>query len=157
MLIFVSQLTYEILSTKYAFAIGNINNFILLNKLPVFIASLSLFLYIKNLKIESKLINHISQTSLGVYLIHDNYFIRIFLWRYIFKNNSYYHSNYLFIHSIISITFTFIICVIIDIIRIKIFENNLFPLFLKMYNKFIFKIKQSVIYKKIINKSKKII
>lgn len=156
-LIFVSQLLLELMATKYTFALDKINYFIGLNKLPVLITSLLLFGYIKNLNIKNELINHISQTSLGVYLIHDNYFVRILLWQFIFKNNNYYQTNFLFIHAVIAIILTFVICVIIDIIRIKIFENNLLPLFFKLYDKFTFKFKQSAVYKMLQEKRKNFI
>ncbi|MDW1821111.1 acyltransferase [Vibrio sp. Vb1018] len=77
--------------------------------------SVSIFLYFKQLSIGSfKIINTISSTMFGVYLIHDNFLVRPFLWRELFNNASYLNSDNLYFHSILSITVVFISCSFID-------------------------------------------
>ena len=46
------------------------------NFLPIFFSSISLFLFFKEIKISSKVINFISSLTFGVYLFHDNPIIR---------------------------------------------------------------------------------
>ena len=87
----------------------------------ILISSISLFSFFKNLKTKNnKYINLIASSVFGVYLIHDNMFIRPYIWKELFKNNDYYFSNYLYIHSFIAIILVFIISIIIDLFRIKI-------------------------------------
>jgi len=100
-----------------------------MNKLTVLFCSVTLFLAFKNLKIKNnKVINSIAATMFGVYLIHDNRYLRPFLWQDLFHNNTYYESSYLLIHAVIVILFVFWICTIIDMIRIKLVEKPILKL-----------------------------
>lgn len=91
------------------------------------LSALSLFLFFKNLHIgDSKFINQIALSMFGVYLIHDNLFVRPFLWHQIFQNASYFDSSYLFLHALVVIALTFVICTVIDQIRIMVLEKPLF-------------------------------
>jgi surface polysaccharide O-acyltransferase-like enzyme len=100
-----------------------------MNSLPLLFCSISLFLYFKNINIGSnKIINSVSATTFGIYLIHDNNLIRSYLWVNIAKNNSYYHSNWLFLHAIVTIILVFIVCLFIEYFRIECIEKPLFNL-----------------------------
>ncbi|WP_415338254.1 hypothetical protein [Clostridium perfringens] len=108
------------------------------NRLPIAICSISLFLVFKNLRVKSnKFINTISATTFGIYLIHDNTYVRPFLWNNILKNSEYLNSNFLVIHAIVSITIVFIICSIIDYLRKKLIEKPLLELISRNEDKFI--------------------
>ncbi len=90
--------------------------------------SLSAFLVFKNVHIRrSKLINTVAASTFGVLLIHTNSnSMRSFLWRNLFHNTSFYGSNYLFLHAFCAVIGTYIVCFLIDIIRIKLIEEPLF-------------------------------
>lgn len=80
------------------------------------------FLLFATLTINSKFINNVSKTMLGVYLIHTNKLLRSYVYKY-FGMTSYMNSGvkvlfFLFVHSII----LFILCSLIDFIRIFIFR-----------------------------------
>nr|WP_207717962.1 acyltransferase [Clostridium beijerinckii] len=95
-----------------------------MNSLPMFICSISLFLYFKKLDIGSKkIINSISLTTFGIYLIHDNNLVRSYLWEHIAKNNSFYNSRWLSLHAIITISLVFFICMVIEGMRINFVEK----------------------------------
>lgn len=95
-----------------------------MNSLPMFICSISLFLYFKKLDIGSKkIINSISLTTFGIYLIHDNNLVRSYLWEHIAKNNSFYNSRWLSLHAIITISLVFFICMVIEGMRINFIEK----------------------------------
>lgn len=81
---------------------------------------------------KSKFINVVSSATLGVYLIHDNLFIRPYLWKKIFKSELMYSSKYLIIHAIFTIITVYIICTIIDLIR-QITIERLYLLFIDKY------------------------
>ncbi|WP_271813224.1 acyltransferase [Clostridium beijerinckii] len=95
-----------------------------MNSLPMFICSISLFIYFKKLDMGSKkIINNISSTTFGIYLIHDNNLVRSYLWEHIAKNNSFYNSRWLSLHAIVTISLVFFICMIIEGVRINFIEK----------------------------------
>lgn len=103
-------------------------NFIFLgyNMLTTFIASISLFIFIININIKNtkiiKLITIFSPVTFGVYLIHTNPMI----FNYILKNSFIEYVNYNFVLLILFIIITaiviYLICTIIELFRIKLFN-----------------------------------
>lgn len=94
-----------------------------MTNLVCLIASVSLFLVFRNINIKNnKIINLISSTTLGIYLIHDNVYIRENLWNNWFDVDKYALNDNFIIFAIITIMIVFIGCSIIDFIR-KIFEK----------------------------------
>lgn len=144
-LIFITQIILEIVASKYIIVADIINYFAGLDKITVLICSTSLFMYFKNLKIQNNIINKIAETSLGIYLIHDNIFMRTFLWEIIFNNNKYYSSNFLIFHSLIAIITVYIFCLSIELLRIAI-ENKILPHTYNIYDIIKKKIKGTKIY-----------
>lgn len=94
------------------------------NNLLILIISIELFLVFLGIKpFYSKFINIIGCSTFGVYLIHDNYLMRAYLWKTIFRNSDYYHSKYLILHAICTIIIVYIGCTVIEIIRQNTFEK----------------------------------
>lgn len=121
-----------------SFFINNIRYLACINSPFVLIIAISLFIYFASKELYyNTYINELSKCTLGVYLLHDNYILRPYLWKIILKNEEYYYSKYLIIHSITSIFFIFVMCSIIDYIRIKVIE----PYWIKIYDFFYYKIK----------------
>ena len=86
-------------------------------------AALCLLIGFKHLNIKhSKIINTLAAATFGVYLIHDNNFVRPFLWHEVFKNASYQNSPYLIPYSIAVIFIVYLSCTVIELIRSKIFK-----------------------------------
>jgi surface polysaccharide O-acyltransferase-like enzyme len=133
--------------------------FISMNNLPMLFCAITLFLGFKNLKIkDNKIINGIAASMFGVYLIHDNYFVRPFIWKNVFQNSAYYDSPYLIIHALIVTFLVFVACVVVDQIRIKLIEEPFFKLVDKKWNGItvltnIFKNKFEVILARICDKA----
>jgi len=113
-----------------------INYFANMNNIVVLISSVSLFMCFKNIKIQSNFINKIASTTFGVYLIHSNYFMHEFIWGKLFNNTKYYISNdyKILIHASISISLTYIICVVLDLFRIYCIEKWTLPIIYKISN-----------------------
>jgi hypothetical protein len=88
------------------------------------------FLFFKNLKIGySKFINTIAASAFGVLLIHANSdTMRQWLWKDILDNVGHYNSN-IFLHAILCVLGIYIICTIIDFIRIHTIEKIFFKYF----------------------------
>lgn len=107
------------------------NYFAILNNKSIFIYILasSLFIFTINMKFRNiKVINQISSLTLGVYLIHDNIFVRKLLWDKIIPvsqiaNHSLFNLIFeVFIYTIV----VFIFCLLIEYCRqysIKIFNT----------------------------------
>ena len=103
-----------------------------MNKFPLVIVSISLFLIFKNLNMkENKFINFVAQSTLGVCLIHENYLVAPVLWTEIF-NNANLSSFKLLFHCAFSITCIYIVCTIIDKLRFYIFEKPFFKILDKL-------------------------
>ena len=91
------------------------------------LTSISLFNYFRNLEIRpSKLINTISASTFGVLLIHANSnAMRTFLWNDVCDCTSLHSSLYLPLYSIIIVLIVYVICTIIDMLRINFLEKPL--------------------------------
>lgn len=100
---------------NYALGLSQLNSPITL------ICSIYIFIYCTKIKSNSKIINTISSTTLGIYLLHDNILMRKYIWQYISPNINYIHFPY--IHAIIKIIIIFIVCSIIEYIRIITFKK----------------------------------
>lgn len=88
----------------------------------VIIQSVAFVLFFSTLNLKSKIINNLSKLTLGVYLIHDNNFIRENLYKWVGIDNGNF-NNYSFILYIMAITVAiYISCSLLEWIRQKIFQ-----------------------------------
>ena len=149
LLIVLSVILFDILGQVNSFFVSKEVYFRDMNKFPMLLCSLAMFLTFSKLSIKNnKHINNIALTMFGVYLIHDNPLVRNALWINIFKNQEYINSKFLILHAITAILSVFVVCIVIDYIRIIIIEKPLFKLIDKKEDKIkiifskIFKIKQ---------------
>lgn len=90
--------------------------------------SVSIFLFFKNINIRnSRIINTAAASTFGILLIHANSStMRRFLWGTVFDNVSMYNSKYIVLHSIFAVVMVYLVCLILDMIRIIIIEKPLF-------------------------------
>ena len=124
-LTFVSAVIFDIIGTKIAFVGSHATFFYDMQRLPILAISLSLFIGFSKLDIGyRKFVNTISSTTFGIYLIHDNGYVRPFLWKTVFQNASYSDSNLLIPYSLVVIAVVFVGCSIIELVRIHLIENN---------------------------------
>ncbi len=95
------------------------------NTLLAVVNGISSFLFFKNLKIRySSMINSVAGSTFGVLLIHANSdSMRRWLWKDVLNNVGMYNSSMTFIHAIGSCLGIFACCVVIDRIRIFLFEK----------------------------------
>ena len=87
---------------------------IYLNTIYTLIISVWLFVKFSTLKIHNNFINFISASMFGVYLIHDNRYIRPYLWDNLLNLDRIINSQFSIFLSLITIISVFIICIIID-------------------------------------------
>lgn len=92
------------------------------NNIFVLIASISYFLFFKTLSIESKVINRLSLSVFGVYLIHDCDILRNFLYKWLgIYDIGIYSYKYVFYVIIVALDI-FIVCLLIERIRYILFS-----------------------------------
>ncbi len=95
------------------------------------------FMMFKNLKIKyNKFINTVSATTFGILLIHSHSStMRQWLWKDVLHNAEMYSSKYLVLHAIASVIVVFIVCSLLDMLRIKFIEAPAFRLWDKYLEK----------------------
>ena len=116
-----------------------------------FILALSVLLLIifKNLKIKNnKMINKIAATTFGIYLVHDNIFLKEIIWKQIVRGNEFINSPLLIINAICGVIGVFIISMLIDIIVEKLIVKN----FVKILSKIYHRIRNTNLYIQVENK-----
>lgn len=108
------------------------------NKILALLTAVAAFCFFKNLKIKHyKFINTVAASAFGVLLIHANSDdMRKWLWQDTFNNVSQYDSSYLVLHAIGSVIIIYIVCTLIDIVRIKIIEKPFFSWYDKRIRKY---------------------
>lgn len=95
-----------------------------MNMLPILAVSVLLLLGFLNLNLGcNSLINIVSSATFGVYLIHENNYIRPRLWGTIFNNSAYADSSFLIPYTVLQIVVVFIACTLIELIRIYCVER----------------------------------
>ena len=124
-LTFSTVILFDYLGIKHSFFANRITTFYDMWDLPIIIISVLLFLGFIKINIPyNKYINAISAATFGVYLIHENGYIRPIIWDSIFKTVSYSNSNMLIPYSLFVIVAIFAGCTIIEVARIQLIENN---------------------------------
>ena len=121
---FILSILFEIIFDKLAI---NYNSyyFILINKeisvgissILIFLTSFGIICLFKDIEFHSKIINFISGSVLGIYLIHANKNIAPFIFNVWLKTKDYNEDYYFFYKYFGKVFIVFIICLIIDIIR----------------------------------------
>ena len=101
------------------------------NKVMALVTSLCLFILFRTIRIPySKLINSIGATTFGVLLIHaHNNTMRQWLWRDLFDNVGHLSIPHYANRSLGVVVLVFIVCAIIDYLRIVFFERPLLDIY----------------------------
>lgn len=102
------------------------------NNFLIFVLGLSIFVeFINQNEFYNKTINYIASSSLGIYLIHDNFILRPIIWKVV-NIEKYMNTTYFWLYEIGVVTIIFGICLIIDKIRQRFIEK---PLLTFVYDK----------------------
>jgi hypothetical protein len=102
------------------------------------ISSILLFIGFKNIHIEqSKIINTIASSTFGVLLIHANSdTMRRWLWGDICQNVEWFNSPWMPLHAIGCVLSIYVVCVIIDKVRIYFIEKPTFVMIDKILSRY---------------------
>ncbi|MEG1559646.1 MAG: acyltransferase [Clostridia bacterium] len=127
----ISVIFIDVLAINDAF-FKNVGVYMLAqNKLPMLIASISMFLVFNNIKSlgSNKIINTIAGTTFGIYLIHDSSAFRVVLWRNIFRPDLFPNTLLLPVYIFAAAAFVFLIGMGIDFLRQYLLEKPMFFLY----------------------------
>ena len=107
---------------------NQINMFYNYNTIFIFMASVGLFMFFKNIKLKEifpKTIETVSKATFGVYLIHENFLVRSVLYTKVLKVMSFAKKPLLIKGSAMigSVLAVFIVCIIIDLMRERLFRR----------------------------------
>lgn len=94
----------------------------------------SLFMFFKNIKMKNiKFVNIIASATFGVLLIHANGdTMRRWLWVDFLKNTEYFDSKYLVLHAVASVACIYVVCTLIELVRIYLIEKYVLKLWDKL-------------------------
>lgn len=82
------------------------------------------FLFFETLSIKSKFINFVSSTTLGIYLIHDNSYVRSIIYKaFSIDMGGFIYSKMHIIYALLMTFVIFFVCSIIEMIRLFIFRK----------------------------------
>lgn len=117
------------------------------NKVLALVTAFCAFMFFKNLNLgHIKNINKIAASAFGVLMIHANSdTMRQWLWKDTLNNVNAYHSNYLLPHAFGSVIAVYIICSLIDMLRIRFLEKPFFKWYDKKINKINIKLFKSLL------------
>ena len=101
------------------------------------------FLFFRDLPIRpSKAINTVAASTCGVLCIHANSdTMRQWLWKDLLKNTEHYASGWMPLHAVGSVLAVFVLCVLIDLVRIYLLER---PFFSGIWDKYFPRLKNAV-------------
>lgn len=111
------------------------NFYIRENSIFVMLSSMAIFLFFLKLpKKSNKFINKIASATLGVYLIHDNIYMRKYLWHDLLNTQDKFFSVDFLAYSVVIVIIVYIACTIIDLIRQATIEKIYLKIIDKFYN-----------------------
>lgn len=102
---------------QYKPAFGMFNN-------PIVLAeSAMLILFFRDFTFSSKFVNTVAGTTLGIYAIHENPYVRDWLWKVANFSNKHLYDTLIYIPIvIITVLLVFAGCCVIELLRLKLFE-----------------------------------
>lgn len=124
-LTYLSAVFFDLLGKRYAFFGEHATYFYQMSKLPILLISITLFIGFLGLNIRySRFINTIASATFGIYLIHDNVFVRPFIWETVFEDALYSDRDILIPYSLMVIALVFVVCMLIELFRVYVVEKR---------------------------------
>ena len=127
-LTFVSVILLDMLSVKHEYFADKTFYFYVINRVPLLVISLFLFLGFSRLRIRpNRAINFLASAMFGVYLIHDHSYVRYFLWLDLFHNMDHAHDSLLILRFAGEVAFVMTGCTLIEMARLHLLEKRYMP------------------------------
>lgn len=116
---FIIYIGCALITTLASLKIGRVWDY---NFIFNLIGSVALFELFRSINIKhNKVINKLATYTFAVYLIDVNGFFNVYLYRTLFHSNNYWNSNGMFLNLIISTIGIYIICVVLESLRVLLF------------------------------------
>ncbi|MBR6071664.1 MAG: acyltransferase [Acholeplasmatales bacterium] len=100
------------------------------------ICAISLFLFFTSFSFYSKTINFVAKTTFGIYLLHDSYISRHFIWHLLLGDGTIITKAIFPLYGLFCVLLAFIVCMLIDIFRMLFIEKHLLKLATKIVDDF---------------------
>lgn len=144
LIIILSVVILNMLGETYSILLNFTTYFSKINSFILLLCTISLFQIFNHLKIpNTKIINNIAKSIFSVYLIHDNIFIRVFLWEQLFTFDPNISQLGLFLYGLFTSLVVLIFCIII---------NKFLSVVINFIYKFLLSVIESKKYKKFLDK-----
>lgn len=89
-----------------------------LNSFFVVMLAVVIFMFFIQVEIKpNEFINHVSKTTIGIYLIHDNLYVRQYMWLDILHTDRYYTSKWLPLHAVCCVLVIFVVSAVVEQVR----------------------------------------
>ena len=125
-ILIASAVAFDIVETKIPVFDDRSGHFYQRNSIIVVLLATSILALFSSMKsFSNKFINIISNCTFGIYLIHDNSYMRDLLWNNWFNNVNYANSKWLIVHFVASVLIVFVSCIVIEYIRKYFIEKYL--------------------------------
>lgn len=126
-LLVLSVVIIDFLAERYAFLVGKSGKFYTVYSVLILTLAVGLLLLFTQMKPKSnKLINVLGGCTFGVYLIHENNYMREWLWGGFCNNTDYASPLKLIVHMCLCVISVYIACTLIEFIRQYGLEKGLF-------------------------------
>ena len=124
-LTFLSVVIFDVAGTRMPFFGSHATSLYGMNRPPALIISILLLAGFSGINIGCRrMINVTASATFGVYLIHDNTYVRHLLWKTIFSNASYAENNLLIPYSLWAVAVVFVTCTVVELARICLLEKH---------------------------------
>lgn len=125
-------IAFDVVGTKISWFGSHSTYLFGLQMLPTLVIACLTFISFKRINIKfSKVINTISSTTFGIYLLHDYSYSRDYIWKDLLNNAAYQYNRLLIPYSLIIIVAVFTVGMIVELLRINILEK----LYMKLISK----------------------
>lgn len=128
-LILATVIGFDLLSLRFGAFANFATHFAGMNSILILVSALFTFAAFLSVHFHSRIVNIVASTTFGIYLLHDNVWMREFLWIHLFRNSSYLDTPYQIVHSLAVTTTVFAACSLIEYLRIRYLERPLFNRF----------------------------
>lgn len=137
LLTFGTAVVFDYLGLQSSFWLSHATFFYDMQSLPIVLISVLLLIGFSKIHIQyNRIINIISSATFGVYLIHDNRYVRGYLWSEVFHTTAYSDSHILIPYSLFVIAVVFLGCTVIELLRIYLLEKKYLPALETLSEKF---------------------
>ena len=124
---FASAVILDVLGLKYEVCAKYATHFSGMQHINIVIIAVCLFLTFRDVKIKNEKccrgINTVAGATFGIYLLHDNPLLSMWLWKQLFKNAQYTNAPWFVIASIGEVFAIFVGCMVIEFARQHLLEK----------------------------------